>query len=372
MTARPPLWLAAPSRFARLSPRQARIGLALLGALLALALTALATPDPTGSAGAATATGGPDQSDLMLYEKIVAGMKGGGGYYTVASDALRAGGYPLRPFFTVRMPALAVVQAALPPWATLTLLFALAGAVGVAWGARLGDALPRLAPRIAATLLLVGSMLAFLQPGLAAFHEIWAGLLVALSLALRRRGRWIEAVAVALMAMLIRETAALYALVMAAMALRDGERREALGWIAALALLGAALAAHAHAVTGVTLPSDPRSPGWAGLLGFGFFVRAIALATALHLLPLALAALLAGLSLFGWASWRDEGALRVLATIAAYALLIAVFARLDTFYWALMVAPIFLVGLLFVPDGLRDLVRQALDRRRITVTRVAR
>ena len=52
--------------------------------------------------------------------------------------------------------------------------------------------------------------------------------------------------------------------------------------------------------------------------------------------------------------------------------LIGTFARSDTFDWALLVAPVFLVGLVFVPDALRDLVRQALDRRRITVTRIAR
>jgi hypothetical protein len=37
-----------------------------------------------------------------------------------------------------------------------------------------------------------------------------------------------------------------------------------------------------------------------------------------------------------------------------------------------MVAPVFLIGLVFVPDGVRDLVRQSLDKRKITVTRVAR
>jgi len=37
-----------------------------------------------------------------------------------------------------------------------------------------------------------------------------------------------------------------------------------------------------------------------------------------------------------------------------------------------MIAPVSLVGLAFVPDGLRDLIVRALDRRRITVTKVVR
>lgn len=363
-------WLATPSRFAALGKVRARIAAGVLVLLLLACLTALRVPDP--AAVSTGPIGQSNQTDLMIYEKIVAGVKGGGDYYTVATDTLRAGGYPLRPFLTVRMPPLAVIQAALPAWGPAALLYLLAAYVGMVWGLRLGDALPRALPRIAALLLLIGSMLAFLQADLAPLHEIWAGLLIALSLGVRRPGRWLEAVAFALVAMLVRETALLYAIVMLAMAWLEGERREALGWLAAIILFAAALAAHAYAVAGVTGPLDPASPGWNGLLGFGFFVKTLSLATALQLLPTAAAALLVGLALFGWASWNDPLALRMLVILAAYAALIGVFARSETFYWALMVAPVFLAGLVFVPDGLRDLFRPTLDRRRITVTRVTR
>ena len=358
------------TRFAGIRRNRARAALTALVVLLALCLGALAVPEPP--ALGAKQGGASQQTDLALYEGIIAGVRAGENYYNVAADALRAGHYPLRPFVTFRMPALATVLAAVPDWAGVAMLFALAAAVGLAWGTRLGAALPRAPQRIAAAILLLGSMLAFVQPGLVAFHEIWAGLLVALSLALRRPGRWMEAVAFGLAAMLIRETAALYVLVMAVFAWVEGDRREAFGWAAALALFAAALAAHAHAVAGVTGPLDPASPGWAGLLGFGFFVKALTLATALQLFPLWLGALLVGLALFGWASWDDPRALRMFAILAAYAAAIGIFARLDTFYWGLIVAPVLLVGLAFAPAGLNDLLRQALDRRRITIRRVPR
>ncbi len=370
MPAPAPFWLATPTRFAALRRPRARIALGVLACLLIACLLALRIAEPP-ALGAATG-GERSQTDLMLYETIVEGMKGGGNYYSVAADALRAGGYPLRPFLTMRMPGLAVVLAALPDWLPPVLLMLLAVGTGLAWGARLREALPRLAPRIVATLLLLGSLLAFLQPGLVAFHEIWAGLFIALSLAIRRPGRWIEAVALALVAMLIRETALLYAVIMAGFAWLEGERREAIGWGAAIALFAVSLGAHAYAVSGVTGPLDPASPGWAGLQGFGLFVKSLTLATALQMLPLWAGAPLVGLALFGWASWDDPLALRMLTILAAYAAAIGIFARLDTFYWGLMVAPVFLVGLAFVPDGLRDLVRQAFDKRRITVTRVVR
>jgi hypothetical protein len=195
---------------------------------------------------------------------------------------------------------------------------------------------------------------------------------VALSLALRRTTRWIDAVAIGLVAALVRETAAIYLLLMAVLAWRDGARREALGWVFALALLGVVLAFHAAAVGKVVTSFDTVSPGWSGLLGLGFFVRAIAASTALMILPGWLEAVLVGLALFGWTAWRDPLATRTALLFAAFAILLGVFARTDTFYWALMVAPAFLVGLVFVPDAVRDLLAATLDRRRLRVQIVSR
>lgn len=372
-------WTAAPTRFAAFRRGRARLALALLALLLAACMTALFVPEPP--AASAAAVGGRPQTDLMLYETIVAGVRGGGNYYQVAADTLRAGGYPLRPFLTFRMPALAVVLASLPYdvhrmlvqdiVARVLLALVLFG-MAWSWAKRLREALPGRIAQLAAILLGAGSILAFVQGDLIAFHEIWAGPLIAWSLALRRPGRWIEAVAIALAAMLIRETAALYVVIMGLFAWLEGERREALGWGLALAFFAAALGVHAWAVAGVTTAMDPVSPGWGGLEGFGLFVKSMTLATALQLFPLAAGAIFVGLALFGWAAWDDPLALRMITILAAYAAVIGLFARLDTFYWGLTVAPVFLIGLIFVPDAIRDLIRQSLDKRRITVTRVAR
>ncbi|WP_375398816.1 hypothetical protein [uncultured Sphingomonas sp.] len=363
-------WLAQPSRFARLSRGRARIALALLAILLAATLGALAVPAPPPVSGD-PGKRGDDQADVMLYESIVDGVRHGGNYYEVTAAALRAGDYPLRPFVTFRLPTLAVVQAAMPERGVIALLYALAGGVMLAWFARLRPAFVRAPPLVVAILLLAGGMGAFVQAELATFHEIWAGLLVALSLAQRRPGRWMAAVGLGTVALLIRETAALYVVVMAVLAWLEGERREAIAWTGGLALFALALAAHAYAVAQVVTPLDPASPGWAGMLGFGFFVEAMTLSTALRLAPAWLAALLVGLALFGWAAWREPVAIRALATFTAYAVLIGLFGRVDTFYWGLMVAPTLLVGLAFVPDGLRDLIAAAFRRRNITVQRVA-
>lgn len=362
------IWLATASRFAGLSRKRARIGLALVVALIALCLSALATPPPPANTGDRST----DQADVVLYEGIVEGVRHGGSYYDVAAASLRSGNYPLRPFVTFRLPTLATVQASLPPIVVIGLLYVLAFAVMLAWAARLVPALNRRSPVFVALTLLAGGMVAFVQPDLAPFHEIWAGLFVALSLALRRPGRWVEAVAFGLIAMLIRETAALYVAVMCAAAWWDGQRKEAFAWAATVAVLAVVVVLHARAVAGVVTPLDPASPGWSGMLGPGFFVTTLSVSTVLMLAPLRLAATLVALSLVGWASWRDPLAVRALAMFAAYGVLLSLFGRPDTFYWGLMVAPAFLIGLAFAPDGLRDLWTQARERKRkVTVTRGA-
>jgi len=364
------IWLAEPSRFAGLSTGRARLALAAVLLLLVATLTALATPQP------AAVSGDPgkradDQTDVVLYESIVEGVRHGGNYYEVAADQLRSGDYPMKPFVTFRLPTLAMVQAMMPSWAVIGLLYALAAGVLWAWFVRLRTAFARPPPLILAMALLAGGMVAFVQPELAAFHEIWAGLLIAFSLALRRPGQWVAAAGVGALAMLIRETAALYVGVMFLLAFAEGERKEAAGWAAGVALLAIAVVAHAHAVAQVVHPFDPQSPGWMGMLGFGFFVLAMTLSTALRLAPMWLAALLMGMTLFGWTAWRDGTGIRAFATFCLYAVLISLFGRVDTFYWGLMVAPVILIGLAFAPDGLRDLIVAAFPKRRkITVTRI--
>ena len=372
MPRRATLWLTQPSRFAALRRAQARLVLGVVVLMLLASLTALAVPTPTVSDAVNAPPIADRPTDIALYESIVSAVRHGEDYYRAAADALRAGGYPLRPFLAFRMPALATVQGLLPESLVLALLYALAAATAWAWHRRLAQALAGVPARIAALVLIAGGMLAIVQPALVAFHEVWAGLLVAASLALRRPERWVEAVAVALIAMLVRETAVLFALVMGGLALLEGRRREAAGWAVALGVFALALAAHAVAVHGVTGPLDAASPGWTGMHGFGLFIHAMTGATALHLLPAIPAALLAALALLGWASWRDPLALRAVAAFSVYAAAISLFAALDPFYWGLMIAPVFLLGLAFVPDGLRDLVARALDRRRVRVQSIPR
>lgn len=368
----PPVWLRRPTRFATFSKLKARWVLALIAlfTLLAAAGTGLSPAPPadqaaTGAPSAAAAA--QDRTDLILYEDIAAGVAHGDNYYLAATRALRQGGYPVKPFVAVRLPTLAVVAAAMPPALLLALLWIVGLLALLAWWDRFGEAFARPAPRLLATLLLGCGGVFLVSPELVMFHEAWAGLLIALALARWRPGRWVEPVALALAAALIRETAVPVLVVMGGMALLERRRGEALAWAGAIAVVALVLVLHAQAVAAFTRPLDPASEGWGDLGGFGFFAKAVAASSALGLAPAPLAAALVVLALAGWAAWDDPLALRVLAVLAVYALVIATLARTDTYYWAFLIAPLLPIGLAFVPDALASLWARILDRRRVTV-----
>lgn len=352
--ARPPVWLGTPGRFASLRPGHA---LAVLLLIVAALLAVLVLP------------GEPARPDPVAQDAIVEEMREGGDYYSVAAQALRAEGEVPARLPAFRLPTLAVVQAALPDIVVVLILLGIAVASVLAWARRIREWFVRPAARTTAYFLLAGGMVAFVQPGLVRVHDIWAGLLIAWSLAMRREDRWVEAAAIACCATLLRETAALYAVVMLGAALFDRRRHEALGWAVVFAVFLAVLALHARAAGLATGPLDPASSWWGGLHVPGPFAATMAQSTVLTLLPVWIGAPVALLALAGWIGAPGPFGGRTALVFGGYALATALTGRAEI---ALVVAPAFLVGLAFVPDAARDLTRGLLDRRRVRVHRITR
>lgn len=355
-----PLLIAEPLRYAGRSARQARWLLAALALALLVALLSAGSDAAPGSLIEITNAG------------VVEAMRHGSDYYTASLQAARSADAPSRLLLTFPLPTLAVLQAAMGQVAAALLLYALAMLTLFAWWKRLRSAIPRPPVRTVAIVLAAMGMVSALLGEFVAVHDLWAGLLLSLSLATRTPRHWITAAALGLMAAMIRETAALYLSLMLAVALLEGHRREAAGWAIAMAVFAAAVIVHLQAITAVMgALDDPQSGDWAGAAGFGFALHAIAASTALSLLPSGIAALLVALAIAGWSAWRSPLATRALATILAFVIVLTFWSGPGRAHWAFLIAPLVPIGLIFVPDALRDLARAALDRRRITVTRTA-
>ncbi len=251
------------NRFARLSAPAAAGILALLMALIVLGLNLPGRRTPVPSA--------PGRDDIGLYSRVIDRVRAGEPYASAAIAEQRAAGYPVRPFVAVRPPVLAVALSWLPNRLTAdVLLAALAAMVIIAWTTRLRPVRTSIA-WLAATPLIVftGVEGTMTLVGMSRLHETWAGLLIALSLALRTDRRFAAAVILGLLAGMIRELATPYLVASCALA----ERRRAVAAAFALALAACLAALALHAATVAVADARHGAPGWVTFGGWRFAVH---------------------------------------------------------------------------------------------------
>jgi hypothetical protein len=328
--------------------------LAIIGALILL--LAAATWSTEIAPGPKLRSSATQPSDLQLYRGIVAGVEAGRDYYDVAAQAQRKNHYPLKPFFTFRLPTHATVYAMFGERIMIVAIWLLCAGLMFAWWMRLKSFLP--VPLLGLVMFLIaGGLGGMLQPQTGYFHESWTALLLALMVTIRRPENPWPAIAAGGLALMIRELALPMILAMGGLALLEKRWREAAGWALVVVLFGIYMTLHAHWVSQVVLPSDPASPGWSKMLGLQFALKCIAKVTFGIKMTDAIGAGLLTLSLFGWASVKTSWALRATMFLAGYVAMLALFARADTFYWALIPAPLSFVGLAFVPKALSDLAK---------------
>ncbi|MDE1916380.1 MAG: hypothetical protein KGJ57_04485 [Sphingomonadales bacterium] len=307
----------------------------------------------TASAGP-LATRGRD-ADLALYDRVIARLRRGEPYYPVVAQEQRRGHYPLRPGLAVRLPTLAVIEAAIgggTQGLVLTIL-ALALMLGVvaAWWGRLGqEGCSPAQRRMGTALMFLGASLG-LNRYFFVLHELWAGMLLALALGLHRpgQGRWRGAWLAAALALAIREHSLPFVLLMMVMAFWRREWREGAAWGALIALFGVGLAWHLHRVAAVTMPGDPLGPSWFAMRGLAGWLSNVVLSSNLRFLPHWLAGPLVVAMMLGWAGWRSACGATATLLFLGYGLLFMVAGRDDNFYWGLMIAPAMVVGLAFAP-----------------------
>ncbi len=361
---------AAPAwdRFAQWRAWPARVLLVVVAALLALAALTPLTASMDGAPAevpefAAPASVEDEESerdeDLAFYDRVIERITAGENYYDFVVEEQRARHYPVRPGVAVRLPTLAYVHAWLGEPGMIVLAVLLMAACVWAWWKRLGEE-PGGEPvrRIGAALMLMGGSLG-LNRSYFVLHELWAGMLIALAFGLHRPGRLRAALAVAALALAVREHALPFVLLMGAMAAWRRDWREAAAWSALIAAFLAAMAWHMALVAPQVLTSDPEGPDWLVLRGLSGWLGNIVLSSNLRFLPHEVAGPLVLLMLLGWAGWRSPAGTTGTLLYAGYGLAFMLAGRANNFYWGAVVAPAMFVGLAFLPMALRSLWRSA-------------
>ena len=367
------------AHWGRLPARLLLVALATL--LLASALVPIeAGKQDTPTAGFVDALAGSEQAkaaerprddDLALYDRVIERIGKGENYYTVTAEEHRRADYPLRPGVAVRLPTLAYLLVALGdkgqgaevlvPGELLAALALLAATLW-AWWRRLGEE-PGGAryQRIGTALMFLGASLG-LNRYYFVLHELWAGMLLALAFGLHRPGRkWGAALAVAALALAIREHALPFVMLMAAMALWRRDWKEGAAWSALVLAFCAGLAWHMHLVALQVLPSDVEGPDWLMLRGLSGWLSNVALSSNLRFLPHFLAGPLVVLMVLGWAGWKSQAGSFATLLYLGYGLAFMLAGRVDNFYWGAVIAPAMFIGLAFVPMAAKGLWRASLS-----------
>jgi len=358
-------------RFARWPALRARL------VLIALALMVLASalvPITAGSSAVATASftqavtgqAWPAErardDDLAFYDRVIERLADGERYYDFIVGEQRDRGYAVNPRLNVRLPTLAHIESWLGEPGEIAVAIALLLATLVAWWRRLGEEAGPDRRRLWQMALLYFGVSLGLNRYHFVLHELWTGMLLALSFGLHRPGKWHASLAVAALALAIRELALPFVALMAAMAFWRRDWKEGAAWTALIAGFLAALALHLDAVSAHVLASDLPSESWLAMRGLSGWLSDIVLSSNLRFLPGWLAGPLVMLALAGWAGWRSPAGAFGTLLFLGYGAAFMIAGRDNNFYWGMVVAPTLFLGLAFAPRALLGLVRSALGK----------
>jgi len=302
----------------------------------------------------------PRDDDLALYDRAIERIGKGENYYDFIVEEQRRSNYPVTPGLAVRLPTLAYLDAWLGEGGQIVAAVLLLFAVMAAWWRRLGEEPGGEQRRRILTLsfLFVGASLG-LNRYYFVLHELWTGMLLALAFGLHRQGKWGASLAVAALALAIRELALPFVLLMGAMAFWRRDWKEGAAWSALAVVFLAALAAHLNIIAAQALPSDRPSDPWLVVRGLPGWLSNIALSSNLRFLPHWLAGPLIILMCLGWAGWRSPAGTFGTFLFLGYGLAFMIAGRPDNFYWGAAIAPAMFIGLAFAHNGLASLIGAA-------------
>lgn len=354
-------------RYAHWRRGPAAVLLVVLLVLMLLAAFARPTASMDGTSAEQTPAATTDSQkqrddDLALYDRIIARIASGENYYTAAIAEQRAGDYPVRPGLAVRLPTLALIHAAIGEDVLQAVAILLLGATAWTWWRRFTEEPGGARYRIYAAALVVLGGSTGLNRYYFVLQEIWTGMLIALSLGLHRPGRYGWALAVAALALALREHALPYVVLMGAMALWRRDWREGAAWAVLTAIFAIGLVLHLQTVAALVTPVDPQGPVWLVMDGMRGWLSKIVLASNLRFLPHWIAGPVAVAMVFGWSGWRSPAGTTATFLLLGYAFAFMLAGRANNFYWGAVIAPMMFLGLAWVPMATASLIRTVRGR----------
>lgn len=331
----------------KLSPTAARLALVILAVIaVVLVWVAIGITDPVRRAG---------QSDLDAYERVVAALKAGQGYYASLHQALLDGGYGTLSPLNWRPPAFLTFLSWFPSLIDAQVFLALvtlvAWMIAVAFVYRSSG----VGAAVGAAVVMAASLISIMAYRAELSFELCAGTLVLISVSAYGLGwRWFG-LAAGVLALFVRELAVIYLLVCLVLAVRERRWGETIAWLCTIAAYAAFYLWHVAQLTALLGPADHVARvDWLQLGGPVFVLRTAAFNGVLLAAPYWVAALVLIDGLVGLKQLPRAG-----ITVSLFALLFLFYGRPENEYWGALYTPLVALGLVFAPGALRQLVVRA-------------
>ena len=198
--------------------------------------------------------------DVATFRAMQQRLRAGESYYVVFGDELRGRGYHEHSVFNWRTPLLLLALAAVPDSISRSVL--------VFAGVMLFAATIRVTAReslwiLGSQVMLVGTVLPTVWYGALVMGEVWAGIIIGLSVCMYAWQRPRVAIVCGLMALFLRELAAPYCVACAVAAAAQRRWREVVAWSGGACCYAAYFAWHAIQVSAYQQPTDlARTSSW--------------------------------------------------------------------------------------------------------------
>ena len=304
----------------------------------------------------------PGATDMLLYKDVAQGIRNGGTYYEVMGSELRAHNYPVRSIFNWRQPWLLEGLASVPDWCGRVMLVLLAAVMIV-------KAAGILRREMLGSLFVINAALPAVAGQSLFFSEVWAGLLVALSVVAYAKGKRAEGVLWGVAALFVRELAAPYCILATLIAIWEKRWREVAAWSASLAVYGVFFAVHAWRVMQYIRPDDPaHQNSWIYLGGLPFLFQIWRTNGLFMLLPRPVFALVVVAIIVSW--WSPKVPVHVRGAVALYSACFLVVGLPFNTYWGLLLAPVMGIWLSYAYDGFHQLFSGPSSPREISNPRI--
>jgi hypothetical protein len=332
-----------------------------------------------GCIGATNSTSSAEATapDLQLYREIVAEVRNGRNYYDAAHEKIPQFGFPISSPLNWRLPTYAWLFSLLPNkcWIQAMLLLLAISGLLLAYAAKQRQS--GVGYAAVTTFLLFGVVRWTFDGEAYLAQEVWAAVLVMISLAAHARGRgaqrgregkgekgrqawrWL-AVSAGVGALFFRELALPFCGVACLVAAANRSIVEAAAWAVGILAFLAFFAWHVGQVRSQLAGTDVAEAGglsqWLRLGGLDYVLLTTRMNSLLFHAPAWLLWLYLLASLAGLSRQRDESS--VLACLAALAYLVAFafLGRPENFYWGLLPAPLLAWGTASGAQAVRELL----------------